>query len=62
LNFIVLNLFPYTSGHLMIVPYQHVWLRASFGRRSFNFTTEMIELAKSAQVASRANPDGFNIG
>jgi ATP adenylyltransferase len=61
LNFIVLNLFPYTSGHLMIVPYQHV---ASLPSVNEATTTEMIELAKRAQVALEAeyHPDGFNIG
>jgi len=61
LNFIILNLYPYTSGHLMIVPYEHKASLADFGEAT---TTEMIELAKRAQVALEAeyHPDGFNIG
>ncbi len=61
LNFVVLNLFPYTSGHLMIVPYQH---QASLAAVEEAITTEMIELAKRAQAAleSEYHPDGFNIG
>lgn len=61
LNFILLNLFPYTSGHLMIVPYEH---QASFAALEESTTTEMIDLAKQAQIALEAeyNPDGFNIG
>jgi len=51
LNFILLNLFPYTSGHLMIVPYEH---RASLSEVSEATTTEMIEIAKEAQVALEA--------
>jgi ATP adenylyltransferase len=61
LNFIVLNLFPYTSGHLMIAPYEHKASLASFDQPT---TTEMIELAKRSQIALEAeyHPDGFNIG
>ena len=61
LNFVVLNLFPYTSGHLMIVPYEH---RASLAEIDEAATTEMIELAKRAQLAlgHEHHPDGFNIG
>ena len=61
LNFVILNLFPYTSGHLMIVPYEHTALLASISEAA---TTEMMNLAKRAQVALEAEyrPDGFNIG
>ena len=61
LNFALLNLFPYTSGHLMIVPYEH---RDSLAGTAEATTTEMFELAKRAQLALEAeyHPDGFNIG
>ena len=61
LNFIILNLYPYTSGHLMIVPYEHT---DSLAAADTNTTAEMMELAKRAQVALEAEyrPDGFNIG
>jgi ATP adenylyltransferase len=61
LNFILLNLFPYTSGHLMIVPYEH---QPSLALAGESTTTEMIGLAKRAQLALEAEyrPDGFNIG
>ena len=61
LNFVILNLFPYTSGHLMIVPYEHTASLASVGEP---VTTEMMTLTKKAQVALQAEyrPDGFNIG
>jgi ATP adenylyltransferase len=60
-DFIILNLFPYTSGHLMIVPYEHV---ASLPEMDLAATAEMMELAKRAQSALEAeyHPDGFNIG
>jgi len=61
LNFVILNLFPYTSGHLMIVPYEHT---ASLASADEATTTEMMDLAKRAQSALEAeyHPDGFNIG
>jgi len=61
LVFVVLNLFPYTSGHLMIVPYEHT---ASFARLNQEATSEMFELAKRSQAIldEEYHADGFNIG
>src|SRR5436853_7896176 len=60
-TFIILNIFPYTSGHLMIVPFEH---EASLAALDEATTTEMMETAKRAQIAIVAEyrPDGFNIG
>jgi ATP adenylyltransferase len=60
-NFVILNLYPYTSGHLMIVPFEHVaWLSET----DLATTAEMMELAKRAQIAIQAeyNAEGFNVG
>lgn len=61
LCYIILNIFPYTSGHLMIVPFQH---QSSLAELDDATTDEMMRLAKSSQRAleKEYNPDGFNIG
>src|SRR3990167_4464544 len=61
LNFVILNLFPYSSGHLMVVPYQHEKSLALLDQPT---TTEMMELSKKAQMVleNEYHPDGFNIG
>ncbi len=60
-NFVILNLFPYTSGHLMIVPFQHTASLADVDEKT---TSEMMELTKISQRALSVeyNPHGFNIG
>jgi ATP adenylyltransferase len=60
-NFVMLNLYPYTSGHLMIVPYQHV---DSLEAASEETLQESILLARQAQRHLRAiyKPSGFNLG
>jgi ATP adenylyltransferase len=60
-NFIILNLFPYTSGHLMIAPYEHQnMITAAKAEQS----AEMMELAKRAIAALEKTyrPEGFNMG
>ena len=61
LCFMMLNLYPYNNGHLMIAPYQHI---ASI--EGLDAAT-LAELMAQAQLALRAlrvvmKPDGFNMG
>src|SRR5262245_37896672 len=60
-NFVILNLFPYTSGHLMIAPYAHL---KSVVDASAEQTSEMMELTKRAVAAltDTYHPEGFNVG
>jgi ATP adenylyltransferase len=60
-NFVILNRYPYTSGHLMVVPYDHV---ASLGELAPETLTEMILVARDAERHLRAvyRPEGLNIG
>jgi ATP adenylyltransferase len=60
-NFIVLNLYPYTSGHLLIIPYEHTSELDSVAKAA---TDELMDLAKRAQTVLREayRPDGFNLG
>lgn len=60
-NFVVLNIYPYTSGHLMIVPYEHV---ADLSSAAKNTTDEMMDLTKRAAGALNElySPDGINVG
>ena len=59
--FVLLNLYPYISGHLMVVPYLHT---GEFDSTAKEITDEMMDQTKRAQTALREvyKPAGFNIG
>lgn len=59
--FVILNRYPYTSGHLMVVPYLH---RSSLELLDPETRAEMMELAsKSILVLGKLyQPQGFNLG
>ena len=59
--FIILNRFPYTSGHVMIIPYAHV---AELNLCDRGALDEMMHLAQRIEKAFQANykPDGMNLG
>ncbi len=59
--FVVMNLFPYNPGHLMIAPYQHV---PSIEDLDSAVLTEMMLLTQRMLAALRdaMHPEGFNMG
>ena len=60
-NFILLNRYPYTSGHVMIVPYAHI---PDLKDCDAETLAEMMLLAQRAEgaLAAAYKPDGFNLG
>jgi ATP adenylyltransferase len=60
-NFIILNRYPYTPGHLMIAPYKHI---DSIEKANKDSTDEMIDLLKLSLKKLRQlyRPQGFNTG
>ena len=61
LNFVILNLFPYTSGHFMVAPFVHT---ARFDEAPADQLSEMMQLAQRGMRALNTlyRPEGFNIG
>jgi len=61
LNFVILNLFPYTSGHFMVAPLVHT---ARFDEARSEQLAEMMELAQRGMraLATLYRPEGFNMG
>ncbi len=59
--FIILNLFPYTSGHVMIVPYAHLDRLQDLPPETAH---EMMALSQRMERVLRAayRPDGINLG
>jgi len=60
-NFVILNIYPYGTGHLLIVPFAHI---ADLDQADKQTTDEMMDLMKRAQTALTEvySPDGFNLG
>lgn len=60
-NFIILNKFPYNTGHTLIVPYRHIGqvekLTAAESAEFFALTQKTVAAIKKCM-----NPHGFNLG
>ena len=59
--FLVMNLFPYNSGHLMVVPYKHTSKLESLPDEAY------VEVMRASALGMRAldevsGPHGFNLG
>ena len=59
--FVILNKYPYTNGHLMVAPYEHI---AELQKLDAEATTEMMALAQRGMAAleSSYSPHGYNVG
>ena len=59
--FVILNLFPYTNGHLMVAPYEHLGRVQDLPPET---VAEMMELAQRAMTVLEEGyaPHGFNVG
>jgi ATP adenylyltransferase len=60
-SFVILNRYPYTSGHLMVVPFQH---EASLEGLDAATRAELLELANQIMkmLGSEYHAQGFNVG
>lgn len=60
-SFIALNRYPYISGHLLIIPFDHI---GDLNAAPKLITDEMMDLVKQSQTALKDvyQPDGFNVG
>jgi ATP adenylyltransferase len=59
--FVILNLYPYNSGHLMVVPRRHVGTLAALDAAEL---TELAELTRRSEIAltEAYQPQGLNVG
>jgi len=59
--FVILNLYPYTSGHLMVVPFAHI---ATLEELDSATRAEMMELTSQSMSVLRKiyRPQAFNMG
>lgn len=61
LSYVILNRFPYTSGHLMVIPFQHV---PNLEELDPDTRAEMMELTSHCTRVLKDiyRPQGFNVG
>jgi ATP adenylyltransferase len=60
-SFVILNLYPYNNGHLLVVPNRHI---ASLASANDNELVEVMRFTRHAELAlgEAYNPDGINVG
>lgn len=59
--FVILNRFPYNSGHLMIAPLRHVDLPSKLGPEESSDVMALLALAECL-LQRAVGPEGFNVG
>jgi len=61
LSYVILNRFPYTSGHLMVIPFQHT---STLEELDADTRAEMMELTSrcTTELGKIYKPQGFNVG
>lgn len=60
-NFVILNIFPYITGHMMVLPYDHI---SHLSDASKKITNELMDLTKKCQAVLHKvyEPEGINLG
>jgi len=59
--YVMLNRYPYTCGHLMVIPFRHLGRLEEFTPEEKLETFDLVELAQRVLQAAM-KPDGFNVG
>jgi ATP adenylyltransferase len=59
--FVLMNRFPYNSGHLMIIPNRHTADFQSLTREEFDESMQLLQASQRA-LTELSKPQGFNIG
>ena len=61
LSFIIMNLYPYNNGHLLVVPYRKVNSMIDLNQKELS---EIIKLSQNSMdiIKKELNADGFNFG
>jgi ATP adenylyltransferase len=61
LSYVILNLYPYNNGHLMVAPNRHV---ASFAGATADELSEMVSFTRDAELVltEAYQPQGINVG
>ncbi len=60
-SYVIMNLYPYNSGHLMIVPFRHIGNLTNLTNEEFLEIFQFLKLMSDA-LYKTMKPDGFNIG
>lgn len=59
--FVLMNLFPYNNGHLMVIPYMHTSDIITLDIQTSNEMWNLLCVSKAA-LTKAFKPEGFNIG
>ncbi len=60
-SFVIINLYPYNNGHVMVVPFRHVSSLIELYSEEINDLFETVQLTEKV-LRNAYHPDGINIG